>query len=84
MGTLLFKVNYGYKLRTLLTPKQAKKTYLEVEKRMEKLIGIYKGLYKLAKLVQEYIKVYYNQRRSKGPDLKKGDKAWLHYKNLAS
>ena len=53
MGTLLFKANYGYKPRTSLTPKQVKKTYPEAGERIEKLIEIYKGLYKLAKLVQE-------------------------------
>ena len=51
MGTLLFKANYSYKLRMLLILRQAKKTYLEAGERMEKLIEIYKGLYKLAKLV---------------------------------
>ena len=60
MGTLLFKANYGYKPRTLLIPRQAKKTCPEAGKRMEKLIEIYKGLCKSAKLVQERIKIYYN------------------------
>ena len=27
---------------------------------------------------------YYNLRRSKGPDLKEGDKVWLLYKNFKS
>ena len=27
---------------------------------------------------------YYNLRRSKGPDLKEGDKVWLLYKNFIS
>jgi len=34
------------------------------------------------KLVQEYIKKYYNLKKSKGLDLKEGDKVWLLYKNF--
>jgi hypothetical protein len=34
----LFKINYGYKLRILLTPKQVKKTSKTAKERMEKLI----------------------------------------------
>ena len=33
-----FKANYGYKLRTLFTPKQVKKTNKTVKERIEKLI----------------------------------------------
>jgi hypothetical protein len=33
---------------------------------------------------QEYIKRYYNLKVSEGPDLKKGDKVWLLYKNFKS
>ena len=39
---------------------------------------------KTVKLVQERIKRYYNTRRSKGPDLKEGDKVWLLHKNFKS
>ena len=35
---LPFKTNYSYKLKTLLTPKQAKKTSKIVKKRIKKLI----------------------------------------------
>ena len=35
---LLFKTNYSYKLKTLLTPRQAKKTSETAKERMEKLI----------------------------------------------
>ena len=38
----------------------------------------------MAKLVQKYIKRYYNLKISKGLDLKKGDKVWLLYKNILS
>ena len=57
---LLFKVNYSYKLKILLTPRQAKKINKTAKERMEKLIYLYRNLYKLAKLVQDYIKKYYN------------------------
>ena len=36
------------------------------------------------KLVQKRIKRYYNLRVFKRPDLKKGDKVWLLYKNILS
>ena len=51
---------------------------------MEKLIDIYKGLYKTAKVVQERIKRYYNLKRLGGPDLEEGSKVQLLYKNLIS
>jgi hypothetical protein len=35
---LLFKANYGYKPKILLTPRQAKKTSKTAKERMEKLI----------------------------------------------
>ena len=36
------------------------------------------------KLVLKYIKKYYNLKVFKGPDLKRGDKVWLLYKNILS
>ena len=38
LGTLLFKANYSYKLKILLTPQQVKKTSKTAKKRMEMLI----------------------------------------------
>jgi len=70
----LFKTNYRYAPRILLSPKQAKKSNKISKKRAEKLITLHKKLCKLAKMVQERIKLYYNKKRSKGPDLKEGDK----------
>ena len=69
-----FKANYGYKLRTSLTPREAKKRYMDAKERVQELLSIYKGLQESAKLVQERIKIYYNKKRSKGLDLKGGDK----------
>ena len=37
-------------------------------------MNLHADLKEIAKLVQERIKRYYNARRSKGPDLKEGDK----------
>jgi len=51
---------------------------------METLMNLYINLKETAKLVQERIKRYYNTKRSKGPDLKEGDKVWLLYKNFKS
>ena len=79
-----FKINYGYKLKILFTPRQAKKISKTAKKRMEKLIQLYRNLYKLIKLVQNYIKRYYNQKVSEGPDLKKGNKVYLLTKNFKS
>ena len=36
MGILLFKVNYGYKLKTLLSPQQIKKSSKIVKKKKSK------------------------------------------------
>jgi len=82
MGTLLFKANYGYKPKTLLLPHQVKKTSSTAKQRIETLINLYIDLIETAKLVQQRIKRYYNAKRSKGPDLKEGDKVWLLYKNF--
>jgi len=70
----LFKANYGYTPRTSLSPRQAKKSSKVSRERAEKLMVLHKELYKSAKMVQERIKMYYNKKRSEGPDLKKGDK----------
>ena len=46
-----FKANYGYKLRTLLTPREAKKRCVNAKERVQELLSIYKGLQELVKLV---------------------------------
>ena len=81
---LLFKVNYGYKLKTSLIPRQVKKISKTAKKRMEKLIQLYRNLHESAKLVQECIKRYYDQKVFKGPDFKKGNKVYLLTKNFES
>ena len=48
---LPFKINYNYKLKILLTLRQAEKISKTVKERIEKLIQLYQNLYKLAKLV---------------------------------
>ena len=47
----LFKANYGYALRTLLSPKQAKKLSKIGKERAEKLITLHKKLCESAKMV---------------------------------
>jgi len=37
-------------------------------------MNLYKNLYKTVKLVQEYIRKYYNLKKSEGLYLKEGDK----------
>jgi len=74
MGTLLFKANYGYKLIISLTLQQATKISKTAKERVETLMNLHKNLYKTAKLVQERIRKYYNLKKSKGLDLKKGNK----------
>jgi len=78
----LFKVNYRYALRILLLPRQVKKLSKIGKERAEKLIVLHKELCKSAKMVQRRMKMYYNKKRSEGPDLKKGDKVWLLHKNF--
>ena len=41
---LLFKVNYSYILRILLTLRQAKKISIDIKERINKLIELYKNL----------------------------------------
>jgi hypothetical protein len=43
MGILLFKVNYGYKLKISLSLKQVKKSSKTVKERVETLINLYKN-----------------------------------------
>jgi len=45
-------------------------------------MNLYKNIYKIAKLVQERMRKYYNLKKSKGLNLKEGDKVWLLYKNF--
>ena len=71
---LLFKVNYSYKLKILLLLRQVKKSSKTAKERVKTLINLYKDLQELAKIVQEYIKRYYNLKVSKGLNFKKGDK----------
>jgi hypothetical protein len=40
----LFKTNYGYKLKILLSPRQVKKSSETVKERVETLINLYKNL----------------------------------------
>jgi len=47
-------------------------------------MNLYIDLIETAKLVQQRIKRYYNTKKSKGPDLKEGDKVWLLHKNFKS
>ena len=70
----LFKANYGYELKTSLSPQQVKKSSKTVKERIKTLINLYKDLQKSAKIVQKHIKRYYNLKVSKGLDFKKGDK----------
>jgi hypothetical protein len=44
MGMSPFKANYGYKLKTLLSPKQVKKSSKTAKERVETLINLYKNL----------------------------------------
>jgi hypothetical protein len=47
-------------------------------------MNLYKNLSKTAKIVQECMAKYYDAKRSRGLDLKEGDKVWLLYKNFKS
>jgi hypothetical protein len=43
MGILLFKTNYGYKLKILLSLKQIKKSNKIAKKKVKTLINLYKN-----------------------------------------
>jgi len=58
----------------LLSLRQVKKSSKIGKERAEKLMTLHKELCKSAKIVQKRIKLYYNKKRSEGPDLKKRDK----------
>ena len=69
-----FQANYGYEPRTSLSPRQAKKTSSTAKQRMETLMNLHKNLSETAKIVQERMAKYYDAKRSRGLDLKEGDK----------
>ena len=48
---LLFKANYGYKLKILLLPQQAKKSSKIAKEKVETLINLYKNLQESAKII---------------------------------
>ena len=48
---LLFKVNYRYMLRILLTPRQVKKISIDAKERIKGIIELHKNLKNIAKLV---------------------------------
>ena len=48
-----FRANYGYKLRTLLTLRQAKKTSIDAKERIKEIIELYKNLRNIIKIVQK-------------------------------
>jgi len=43
---------------------------------------LHKELYKSVKIVQKRMKIYYDKKKSEGPDFKKRNKMWLLYKNF--
>jgi hypothetical protein len=43
MGILLFKANYGYKLKILLSPRQIKKSSETVKEKVKTLITLHKN-----------------------------------------
>ena len=53
-----------------------------VKERVEIFINLYRNLKELAKIVQEYIKRYYNLKVFKGLNLREGNKVQLLYKNI--
>ena len=79
-----FKANYGYELKTSLSPKQVKKSSKTAKKRVKTLINLHKNLQEAVIFTQERIKRYYNLKVSKGLNLKEGDKVQLLYKNFKS
>ena len=59
MGTLLFKINYSYKLKILLSPKQVKKSSETAKEKVQILIKLYNQVTKVKRLsyrigIQQY------------------------------
>ena len=48
---LLFKANYSYKLKILLSPQQVKKSSKTAKERVKTFINLYKDLQESAKIV---------------------------------
>ena len=71
---LLFKANYGYKLKISLSLQQVKKSSKTAKEKVKTFINLYKDLQESVKIVQERIKRYYNLKVFEGPDLEEGDK----------
>jgi len=78
----LFKVNYGYALRTSLSLKQTKKLSKVGKKRAEKLMVLHKELYKSAKMVQKKWKHTTIKKDLRDQTLKKETKCGYYIKTL--
>ena len=61
-----------------------KKSSKTAKERVKTLINLHKDFQESVKIVQECMKRYYNLKVFKGPDLKRGNKVWLLYKNILS
>ena len=62
---LLFKANYSYKIKILLSLRHGKKSSKAAKERVKTLINLYKDFKELVKLVYKCIKRYYNLKVSK-------------------
>ena len=58
----------------MLILKQIKELSETAKKKIKTLINLYENLRELTKIIQSYIKKYYNLKVFKGLNLKRGDK----------
>jgi hypothetical protein len=58
MGISLFKANYGYKPKILLSLRQAKKSSETAKERVKTLINLYKNLQEAVVFIQKHMKRY--------------------------
>ena len=57
---LLFKANYSYLLKILLSLRQVKRTNKIAKEKIDKIINLHQNFQEIAKMVQEQIKRYYD------------------------
>lgn len=80
-GTTPFFANYGRHPNMMDTPKDNPRSQQAIEYAQD-LLTIHKGIQNNLEQAQNKMEEHENKFRLNGPQLKEGDKVWLHTKNL--
>jgi hypothetical protein len=78
----LFEANYGYHPNIHREPRQKEPVAEGANLFVKKLQETQKQLSRDLEFINMQMKVYYDKKRSEGPDLKKGGKVFLLYRNI--